>query len=573
MDLFLEISIIVVIATALSLLMKLLRQPFIVGYIVTGILVGPYFLNLLHSHEEVEFLSKIGISILLFIVGLTLNPEVMREVGKTSLVTGLGQVLFTSVFGYFIIRWLGFDGLAAAYVAIALTFSSTIIILKLLSDRGDTQKLYGKISIGFLLVQDIVATILLLGITILAGTSLSGGVESSNTLLVEVLTLLGKGLVAGVIVYLTSKYALPKIAQFVASSQEVLFTFSLAWGLGMAALFQTIGFSIEIGALIAGATLAVSPFAYEIASRMKPLRDFFIMLFFILLGSTLVVTEISTLIWPAAILSLFVLVGNPLIVLILMNILGYRTRTAFMAGLTVAQISEFSLILIALGLAAGHVSQEVVSLVTLVGVITIAGSTYLILYAEKIYRFLKPVLKLMVVRKSHMEEKTIDDKSEIIIFGFDRVGSHFVETARAMTEKFLVVDFNPLSIKRMEEANIPYKYGDAEDVEFLEEINFTDSKLVVSTIPDLETNLLLVSFYRQHNAEGVFIAISHDMEGARELYGAGASFVVMPHHLGAFHAATLINKHGFNQEAFAEEKKKHLESLERFGKDYVKRPI
>ncbi|MDP1707153.1 MAG: cation:proton antiporter [bacterium] len=569
MNLFVELSLIVVLATIVSLVMKLLRQPLVVGYIATGVLVGPYALNILQAHEEIEFFSKIGVAILLFIVGLMLNPDVMREVGKTSIVTGVGQVLFTSIIGFFIIRSLGFDSLVSLYVAIALTFSSTIIILKLLSDRGDTQKLYGKISIGFLLVQDIIAVILLLVITVLGAATLTDISSFSGAVASEIVILLSKGVGATILLYLTARYVLPGVSKFVAGYQEVLFIFSLAWGLGISSLFYMLGFSIEIGALAAGVTLAASPFAYEIASRLKPLRDFFIMLFFILLGSELILGGISIILAPAIVLSAFVLIGNPLIVLVLMNLLGYRTRTSFMAGLTVAQISEFSLILIALGYSFGHLSQEVVSLVTLVGIITIAASTYLILYADKIYLWIKSFLSLIEIKKPTIKESSEEEggNTDIIIFGYDRVGYDFVKTANEIGVKYLVVDFNPKSIARLTANNIPSRYGDAEDVEFLQEIGLSKARLVISTIPDLKTNLLLVDYYRLHNLTGIIITISHSVEDTKELYDAGTSYVVMPHQLGANFAASLIHTHRFNSKAFEEEKAKHIKSISERAND------
>ncbi|KKT14729.1 MAG: Sodium/hydrogen exchanger [Parcubacteria group bacterium GW2011_GWC1_43_30] len=547
MTLFVELSLLVVVATLVSLVMKLLKQPLVVGYIAAGILVGPYAFNIIQSYEEMELFSKIGVAILLFIVGLTLNPDVMREVGRTSVVTGIGQVLFTSLVGFLIVRALGFETLTAFYIAVALTFSSTIIILKLLSDRGDTGKLYGKISIGFLLVQDVIASILILIITILGAAAITAPAIFSGAVASEISVLLIKGALAVILLYLVSRYVLPGLSKFVAGYQEVLFIFSLAWGLGV--------------------TLAASPFAYEIASRMKPLRDFFIMLFFILLGSQVVFGQISMLFVPAAVLSIFVLVGNPLIMLILMNLLGYRTRTAFMAGLTVAQISEFSLILVALGYSFGHLSREVVSLVTLVGIITISGSTYLILYADQIYPRLKPILKLLTVRKSHAPEPLLgDNQADIVIFGYDRVGHDFVEAAREISQKYLVVDFNPRSIAWLAESKIPYRYGDAEDVEFLEETGVAKAQLVVSTIPDLKTNILLVNYYHSHNPTGIIMTISHSVENTKELYEAGASYVVMPHYLGASHAASLISKHRFDRGAFENEKARHLENLIKYEK-------
>lgn len=560
MTLFAEISLIVVLATIVSFLMKLLKQPLIVGYIATGILVGPYALNILQAREEIELFSKIGVAILLFIVGLMLNPDVLREVGKTSVLTGTGQVLFTSIIGFFIVRALGFDILPSLYIAIALTFSSTIIILKLLSDKGDTQKLYGKISIGFLLVQDIIAIFLLLAITVFGAAANAPsfvGAAASETFLLFV-----KGAGAAILLYAAARYIVPSISRFGAGYQEVLFMFSLAWGLGISSLFSLLGFSIEIGALAAGVTLAASPFAYEIASRLKPLRDFFIMLFFILLGSGLVVGELPLILSPAILLSAFVLVGNPLIVYVLMNLLGYRARTSFMAGLTVAQISEFSLILVALGYSFGQVSQTVVSLVTLVGIITIAASTYLILYADRIYPWCKPFLHFIAIRKSSLREPALaKGRTDVFIFGYDRVGYDFVKTAKGIGAAYLVVDFNPRSIARLSANNIPYRYGDAEDVEFLNEIGLADAKLVVSTIPDLKTNLLLVRYYRSRNSLGIIITISHSAEHTAELYDAGASYVIMPHHLGARFAASLIHTHRFNSAAFETEKARHIRSL------------
>lgn len=555
MHIFIEIGIILAIATIVSTFMRFLRQPLVVGYILSGIIVGPYFLNIITSNEYIELFSKLGIAILLFIVGLSLKPDVIREVGKVSLVTGIGQILFTSLLGFFLIKALGFNDTASLYGAIALTFSSTIIILKLLSDKGDLNKLYGKISIGFLLVQDVVATIILLFVSLWASST------STNE---NPLAILLKVFLFFVILYFLGKYILPRLTNFLAKSQESLFLFSLTWGLGLAALFYEFGFSLEIGALVAGVSLAVSPFSQEIASRMRPLRDFFIVIFFIMLGSHIIIANLSAILIPAIILSIFVLIGNPIIVIILMNLLGYKSKTGFMAGLTVAQISEFSLILMALGLSSGHLNQEIVSLITLVGVITIAGSTYLIIYADKIYENTRKITKIFEFRKNEKTNEKISNENpyNMIIFGYDRVGFDFVNVAQKMQNKHLVVDFDPQSINKLESRGIPYKYGDAEDVNFLEEINLTETELVVSTIPDFKTNLNLVSYYHNHNKDGIIIVISHDIKHTKELYKHGASFVVMPHYLGANYASQMIETHGTKKEEFEKKKQQHLKYLE-----------
>ncbi len=565
MTLFIELSLIIVLAAGMAFVMRLLKQPLIVGYIATGIIVGPYVLNLLHAKEEMELFSTIGISTLLFIVGLTLNPDIIREVGKASAVTGIGQVLFTSLVGFVIMQLLGFGVATSVYAALALTFSSTIIILKLLSDRGDTGKLYGKLSIGFLLIQDLVATMILLIVAIIGGMNFSADATIATYVTVALEqfgVLFAKGALIAVALYGISRFVLPRFSTMVAHNQEVLFIFSIAWGLGLAALFQTIGFSVEIGALIAGAMLAVSPFAYEIASRMKPLRDFFIVIFFILLGANMVLSQFTIIIIPALILSLFVLIGNPLIVMFLMNMLGYRTKTAFMSGLTVAQISEFSLILVALGYNLGHISQEVVSLITLVGIITITTATYLFLYADAIYDRIGAVLTRFMPRKVRAVRGVGGDTHpDAILFGYDYAGHGFVHALQHVTENYLVVEYDPEIVARLKESTIPSCYGDAEDVEFLEEIGFGDAKLVISSIPYIKTNLLLVKQYRARNPEGIIIVTANEVEEAKELYMYGASYVVMPYHIGSHFAADLIEKYKLDACGFQHERNAHLSRI------------
>ncbi|PIZ64078.1 sodium:proton exchanger [Candidatus Roizmanbacteria bacterium CG_4_9_14_0_2_um_filter_39_13] len=554
MEIFVELSVIIVIAMFVSLLMRALKQPLIVGYIFTGILVGPYFLNLIQNGDVIELFSKIGITILLFIVGLNLSPNVIREVGKVSLLTGIGQVLFTSIIGFFIATALGIDRIAAIYVAIALTFSSTIIILKLLSDKGDLNKLYGKIAIGFLLVQDIVATLILL-----FTSSFAGG--EGSVLFIALMTVI-KGSLLILTMVAISHYILPQISTFIAASQELLFLFSLSWGLGIAALFSLLGFSVEIGALVAGVALSMTPYAIEVASRMRPLRDFFILLFFILLGSHMVFENIFALIIPAILLSLFVLIGNPIIVVILMNVLGYSKRTGYQAGLTVAQISEFSLILATLGFEFGHISREILSLITFVGLITIAGSTYLILYSDEIYPYVEKFLSFLEIYKNG-NKRNKNKGYNSILFGYQRVGQDFIEAFNRLDLAYIVVDFNPESIKKLEEEEIPFKYGDAKDPEFLTELDFKNLRYMVSTIPEFETNLVLVRRIRAKNKRAIMIVISHDREEALALYAEGASYVIMPHYLGAQYAVRLIGRAGLDRREYDMHREKHLAHLEK----------
>ncbi|MCK5290109.1 MAG: cation:proton antiporter, partial [Candidatus Aenigmarchaeota archaeon] len=386
MDMFTELSIILFLTVLISAVMHFLRQPLIIGYIISGIIAGPVVFNIVQSADTFSTFAQMGIIFLLFMVGLNLNFRVIGDVGKTSLLTGVGQVVFTSLIGYFIGRFLlGFPNIVAIYLAIAISFSSTIIIMKLLSDKKDLEALYGRISIGFLIVQDLIAIFVLTLISsVQRGDSVTGFAFESAI----------KGIGSLVVLVIISLYIFPHITKLIAKSQEFLMLFAISWCFAVASVFNYLNLSIEAGALLAGISLSMTPNHYEISYKMRPLRDFFIILFFVLLGSQMVFASISQYIVPAILFSVFILIGNPLIVMTLMGLMGYTKRNSFLAGLTVAQISEFSLILIALGVKMGHLTGEIISLITLIALITIAGSTYMIIYSNQLYRFLSRYLAL-----------------------------------------------------------------------------------------------------------------------------------------------------------------------------------
>ena len=550
-NIFLQISIALLVVLGISFIMRILKQPLIISYILSGIVIGPFLFNLLPQTETLQIFSQFGIAFLLFIVGLHLNPKTIREVGKISLITGIGQVIFTSLIGYFIGIWLGFSSITSLYIAVALTFSSTIIIMKLLSDKDSLDKLFGKISIGFLLVQDLIAIIILIVVS-----SFSNGGNVTNL----IFSTLIKGIIIFVVLFPISYFVLPKLSSFFAKSQEFLFVFAISWGLGLSALFLYSGFSIEVGALIAGIMLSMSPYSYEISSKLRPLRDFFIISFFILLGAQMVFGDITSLWLPATIFSLFILIGNPLIVMILMGIFGYSKNTGFMAGLTVAQISEFSLILIALGVRVGHLTSEILSFVTIIGLITIAGSTYMIMYSDKIYSFLSRYLSIFE-RKKVKGEITKDINYEYILFGENRIGFSIMKSFTHLKKKYVVVDFNPERVKRLNSKGIKCIYGDVSNADFIDDLRVEKAKIIVSTIPETENNLMLLDKIRKKNKNSIVIVTARQISDTFDLYKGGADYVILPHFLGGEYTARLIEKAKENKKEYEIEKHKQLSEL------------
>lgn len=551
---FIDLGMVVLVAVGVSLFMSWLRQPAIIGYIITGILVGPTVFNLIQVNETVQTFSTIGVTLLLFMVGLGLNPNTIKEVGKVSTMTGVGQVLFTVAGGYLISHLLGFSLVESLYIATALAFSSTIIIMKLLSDKNDLDSLYGKISIGFLIIQDIIAMIILMVVAASAKSGTLYSIIASSFL---------HGIALIVLLFLFARYIIPKLLNKLARSQEELLLFSVGWCMVVASAFYLFDFSIEVGALLAGISLAASPYKQEISSKMKSLRDFFILLFFVMLGSQMSFGTINGQ-WGAIVLfSVFVLLGNPLIVMIIMGVLGYTKRTAFHAGLTVAQISEFSFILIALGISVGHLGQEILSFVTIVGVITIAGSSYMILYSDQLYNLLRPFLGIFEKANAHLKEKGEHKKFyDVLVFGHNRLGADLVQSLRKAKKKYLVIDFDPDRIRKLRSKGIECIYGDAGDIELLDDLNMHKTKLVVSTIPDVEVTKTVIKYAIKVNPSVITLCVANAVDHAVELYQAGATYVVLPHFLGGRHAAMIIEKYGFNRKQFMKERLDHIKSLQ-----------
>jgi Kef-type K+ transport system membrane component KefB len=556
---FTEITLLIAVAAGIAMIMRFLKQPLIIGYIFTGLIVGPSMLGFVKSYETVGLLGEFGIALLLFVVGLGLNPKVIKEVGKVAVFTGIGQVFFTVFFASFLTRALGYSATESLYMSIALAFSSTIIILKLLSDKKEQNKLYGKISIGFLLVQDILATFALI-FAATAGQNFSGGD-------IGILVAKGIGITAAVIA--AAHFIIRPMTKFLSRSQELLFLFAIAWGFGIGTIFYESGFSLEVGALLAGIALASMSYAQEVASRLKPLRDFFLIVFFISLGSQLNIGDFASYIGPALAMSALVLFGNPIIVMTIMGLLGYTKRTSFKSGLAVAQISEFSLIFLIVAGRNGQIGNEIIAVITLVAIITIAVSTYMITYSDKLYSLLEEYLKLFERRK-HKPDTEKHHTYDAVLFGYKRGGHEFVKVFKKIAKRYIVVDYDPDVTDELERKQVPYLYGDATDPELLEEIDLTKTRLVVSLASDYDTNLYLLKHLESINPRVVIICHADTTQQAAVLYGLGASYVIMPTFVGSEKISAFIKKNGFSKTEFHRYREKHIAYLQsHYDKDAV----
>lgn len=559
---FSEISLLLVVAAGFGVLARLLKQPLLIGFLFAGLFLN-YF-GFISDPHILDNLGKIGIALLLFLVGMDMNVREIPTIGKVALSAGLGQIIVTTAVGFLIALALGFSTIPAIYVSLALTFSSTIIIVKLLSEKKDLDSLYGKIAVGFLLVQDLVAVLILMFLA---------GLRDGNLNILSVVVLIIKAVVLFSSVWYLSKDILPKLfGKIVGNSQELLFTVSIAWALGIAMLVGgPLGFSFEIGGFLAGLALSNLPDHLGVSAKTKSLRDFFLTIFFVTLGSQLVITNIVHVLPAAIIFSIFVLIGNPLIVMVIMAFMGHKSRTSFLTSVMVAQVSEFSFILMAMGRSLGHVAESDLALVVLVGAVTMTLSTYLILGSEKIYLKFKSFLKLF--EKSKTKEsvyiKERDYKDHVVLVGCDKIGSLILPYFIKHNIPTIVIDFNPSVFSRLSSENIDVLLGDVADVEILELAKANEAKIIVCTIPNLDENLAILKSIQAFRNKPIFIGSAESRAETIKLYEAGANYVLNPDILAGEFLRHIFLNHGFSLSRLSKMGKSHFNRL-MFLKSYAK---
>lgn len=536
---FTEISVILAIASALGALAVWLRQPLIMAFIAVGILIGPAGLGIVSATEEVELLAELGIALLLFVVGLKLEPNEINAVGSVAILTGIAQILLTGGLGYLLCLLLGFSGMACFYVAIALTFSSTIIIVKLLSDKKEIDALHSRIAVGVLIVQDIAVVLLMIILSAFGGTA-------DQSLWQSLLWVSLRGAIFLSSLALITKFVLPTLLHSIARSTELLLIFAITWAIALASVGDILGFSKEVGAFMAGVSLAATPYRLIIAPRLVSLRDFLLLFFFINLGIHIEITDLLGQLLPALVLSLFVLLAKPLMVMAIVGQLGYKKFTSVITSLSLGQISEFSLILGGLGVSLGHITAETSGLITLVGLITMGLSTYMILQSSSLYEKFSPWLGWVERNMPHKEETAFDlsefEQLDVIVFGLGRYGGSLIQDLQHLGVKVLGVDFDPQLVNFWRSQGVMTFYGDAEDPEFPAVLPLKHVQWVISTLPGLDMGLKLLHHLRHHHYQGKIALTSHTLHETYPLQQAGADLVLLPFRDAAVEAARILKE-------------------------------
>jgi Kef-type K+ transport system membrane component KefB len=535
-SLFYELTALLVLAATIGLVGQVLRQPLIVSFIACGILAGPSALGIVQSPENIDLLAELGVAVLLFLIGLKLDLELIRASGSVALAAGLGQVFVTTLIGYGLAGLFDLGMVTGFFVALALTFSSTIIIVKLLSDKREVDALHGRIAIGVLIVQDLVVV---LAMILLSALGTGGEAQAAAEPTVRILVVLGYGALMLVFVAAFVRFVATPLMNRVARAPDLLITFAIAWAALLAALGSHFGFSKELGGLLAGVALASTPYRESILARLSALRDFLLLFFFVALGAQIDLRILGSQLPAALALSGFVLIGKPVLVMGILGCMGYRKRTSFLAGLTLAQISEFSLIFMGLVATLGLASAATVGLVTLVGLVTIALSVYMITYSYTLYRWLEPVLAIfersVPYREQQLQVREAGSSYDAILFGLGRYGTAIAKLLREEQIRILAIDFNPEEVRRWTQLGFDTLYGDACDQEFIAALPLEGVRWVIAALPQHELGLthkdareVLIEALEARHYEGKIAVATQHLHDVEHLKAKGADVVLLP---------------------------------------------
>ncbi len=549
-NLLVDMSIVIIVATIGGLIAKLFKQPLIPAYIIMGVLLGP-LLGLVKDASNMMMLSEIGVAFLLFIVGLELDLHKLKDVGDVATIGGAVQAVLMFGIGYGAALLLGFSTLPALYFGLVMSFSSTMVVIKMLGDRHELDTLHGRIVIGILLLQDILAIVAL---------SMLQATDGLGSLLVS----FAIGVAIIVASFFLGKALFPPLFRHAAKSLELLFLLAVSVCFFFALLFAQLGFSIAIGAFIAGVILGNLPYSTEIIGRVRPLKDFFTVLFFTSIGLQVSFDGMSSMVAAFVVFFLLTVLVSPLLMIAVCSLFGYKKRTTFLAGINLSQISEFALILATAGLAAGQLSQQAFSLILFLTVATIAASSYLIKYEQQLYRLFSPVLEVFErfsPMNRELENMSEESTHDTILVGYDRTGYSIFHALRRLKRDIVVVDFDPDVIRHLMERNVPCIYGDIGDPEVLEKLKLHQVKLVISTIPNHQENLLLIRRVRAEHTRTAIIVTSYQPDEALELYDAGADYVVIPHFLGGERVSVMLEDVTTNLDTLLTAKIEHIKEL------------
>jgi Kef-type K+ transport system membrane component KefB len=520
----------IIAAWVLGVLAHLFKQPLILAYLVAGYLIGPLGLKWVHSAESIETISEIGLSLLLFMIGLEIDLKKMLGAGRTITLSALSQIVGGCLagVGFFYLTGyaLGQGRLDALYLGIAAALSSTVIIVKLLYEKHELDTLAGRITLGVLVLQDLFAILFL---------ALQPNLQNPAP---ELLVLsLGKVICLVAIAFTVSRFVLPSIFRAVARLPELVLVGALAWCFMLAGLASWLELSREMGALIAGVALSTSPYTLDVTSKVTSLRDFFVTLFFVALGMK-IPQPTPSIILSALVISAFVIASRFFTIGPVLHALKQGHRMTLVPAINLSQMSEFSLVILVLGVQAGHIAQNVLDVSAYAFVILAVASTYAVMRSEQLLDLLSPVLTRLGAHDLEREAEAHGKPTpaRIVILGFQRVESALLEEIamkdEALIKEIAVLDYNPEVNEKLRQRGVRVIYADISRRDTLLHAGADHAEILVCALPDKVlkgiTKARLVQQLREINPKAKIVVTCESLSEVDDLYAVGATCVSVP---------------------------------------------
>lgn len=551
-------AVTIIIAAALGILARKSKQPTVTAYIITGILAGPVVLSIVSTNPDTELLAELGLAFLMFLIGLEIRLEEIKDILKPTVAIASAQMILMAVVGYLAASYLGFTQIEALFIAAASSFSSTAVVVKLLSDKDEISTLPGKLDVGMLLIQDVVVVLLL--------AIISTGARTPTEIAVNLAEVGGMILVIGLVSYGSSRYFLPRLFEEISSNRHAFFVHGLAWALLLVSVADHLGLSMEIGAFFAGLSLAQLPYSHELQERVRPLTDFFMAVFFIDIGLGLTGSAFAFY-WKEALIASGIFIAAKLALhFMLIDRAKFTPETSMKASLNMSQISEFSLILGALGVANGYLEPGVLGFLSMVAVVTMGISSYFITYNAQIFEYLKPWLE-----KLESEEKQDVDfhpmENHAVVIGYDQMAKRVLSALEEYYDDIIVVDKDPANVEELGASNYEYIYGDFKHGEIRRASNVKKANFVLCISSDHAINMKVLEDADRY---ATVFARAETMERSAELYEMGAYYVTQKNVLTGDKMSEYIKLYLEDRDLFLEEVEQDIERIDWGGKQWRK---
>lgn len=548
-------ALIIVTATLLAFLAKKTEQPTVIAYIAAGMILGPIGLGMVNETEFTKLLSELGLVFLLFLIGLEINLDEIKEILRPTGVIASLQMLLTAAIGFLLGIGLGFSTFEAGFIGAAFMFSSTALVVKMITDKDEGASLPERLDIGILLAQDVVVILLLALVTANAS-----GLEAVALRLIEVLGMIG--LIAG-ISFASSRYFLPRLFKEISDNQHAFFIHGVAWAFLFITAAQYLNLSMEIGAFFAGLSLAQLPYSRELQERVRPLTDIFMAVFFVNFGLNLVPGQLSAYLFEAIIASGVIMVSKFSIIFGLVDLQKFTPETSFKASLKMTQISEFSLILGSIAVSQGLVGQGMLGFLSLVAIITMGSSSYLISFSDSIHSRFQPWLqRLESDEKSDVEVSSIQEHA--IVVGYDPVTKNLLDVLDEYFDQIIVVDKDPENVKELANSDYEFIYGDFRHGEIQKAAGITQADFILSVAPHHDLNREVLE---RVNLDTTVFLKADTIEESGELYELGAHYVIVRNILTGERMSNYVKLYLEDRDLFMEEVKSDKDSIIYGGRD------